>query len=99
MRGIRIVVQSERSPAYLEQRVDAFLDEMKETIEKMPEDEWEAQKEGLKHKWVEKHKNMSEETNSYWPHIDSGYLDFLRRKSLMVSYWVTYNPHFIYHRR
>ncbi|CAL1705686.1 unnamed protein product [Somion occarium] len=79
VRGIRIVVQSERSPAYLEQRVDAFLDEMKETIEKMPEDEWEAQKEGLKHKWVEKHKNMSEETNSYWPHIDSGYLDFLRR--------------------
>ncbi|KAE9383980.1 hypothetical protein BT96DRAFT_842996, partial [Gymnopus androsaceus JB14] len=34
-RGIRIVVQSEKMPGYLESRVEAFLEEMKNTIEAM----------------------------------------------------------------
>lgn len=79
-KGIRIVVQSERTPAYLEQRVDAFLEEIRRLIVDMPEEEWKEQKKGLEQKWLEKYKNMNEETNSFWHHIDTGSLDFLRRK-------------------
>jgi insulysin len=78
--GIRIAVQSERGPAYLESRVDAFLDGMKTVIEEMKDDEFEEQKNGLEKKLTEKVKTVGEETNIFWSHIDSGYLDFYRRE-------------------
>jgi insulysin len=78
--GIRIVVQSERGPAFLEDRVDAFLDGMKAVIEEMGDEEFEEQKHGLERKLTEKVKTVGEETNIFWSHIDSGYLDFFRRQ-------------------
>jgi insulysin len=78
--GIRIVVQSERGPAYLESRVDAFLEGMKTVIEEMKDDEFEEQKNGLEKKLTEKVKTVAEETTIFWSHIDSGYLDFYRRE-------------------
>lgn len=78
--GLRIVVQSERGPMYLEERVEAFLDEMKEKLEEMADAEFKEQQTGLERRWREAAKNLGEETNRYWGHIDSGYLDFLRRE-------------------
>ncbi|KAH8099586.1 Metalloenzyme, LuxS/M16 peptidase-like protein [Cristinia sonorae] len=100
-RGLRIAVQSERVPEYLEERVEAFLEEMKTKIVEMGTEEFEAQRDGVEKKWKENVKNMSEETNRYWPHIDSGYLDFLRRetnvevlksvtKEDVVNFYMTY---------
>jgi insulysin len=77
---MRVVVQSERGPGYLEERVEAFLDGMKGTIEEMSSDEFEEQKAGLTRKWREAPKNLGEEANRYWAHVDSGYLDFFRCK-------------------
>ena len=79
--GLRIVVQSERGPIYLEERIEAFLEHMKGVIEAMSEDEFLEQKAGLERRWTEAPKNLSEEVNRHWAHIDSGYLDFLRRES------------------
>ena len=79
-RGLRVAIQSERAPAYLEERVEAFFEEMKGKILEMEDAEFQDQRDGLEKKWREKAKNMSEETNRFWPHIDSGYLDFLRRE-------------------
>jgi len=76
--GLRIVVQSERGPVYLEERVEAFLDHMKGVIELMTEEEFAGQKSGLKRKWREVAKNLNEEVSRFWAQIDSGYLDFLR---------------------
>lgn len=78
--GLRIVVQSERSPKYCEARVEAFLDTMKKAIEEMSEELFQEQKAGLEKKWREAVKNLAEETAQYNVHIDSGYLDFLRSK-------------------
>ncbi|KDQ61093.1 hypothetical protein JAAARDRAFT_32094 [Jaapia argillacea MUCL 33604] len=78
-KGLRLVVQSEKPPPYLEERVEAFLGGMKKTIEEMSDEEFQEQKKGLERKWTEKPKNIGEETNRYWGHIDSGFLDFLRR--------------------
>ena len=77
--GIRILVQSERHPTYLEERVEAFLDFIKIKLETMPENEFLEQKTGLERKWREGTKNLVEETNRYWAHIESGVLDFYRR--------------------
>ncbi|KAI0062244.1 hypothetical protein BV25DRAFT_1804109 [Artomyces pyxidatus] len=77
--GLHIVVQSERGPVYLEERVEAFLEKMKGVIIEMSEDEFLEQKNGLEQKWREAPKNLAEETQRYWSHIDSGYLDFYRR--------------------
>jgi len=73
------VIQSEKGPAYLESRVDAFLDGMKTVLEEMKDEEFEEQKNGLNKKLTEKAKTVGEETNIFWSHIDSGYLDFFRR--------------------
>lgn len=77
--GLRIVVQSEKDPRYLESRVEAFLVHMREILESMDEAHFEEHKNGLIRKWNEKLKNMNEESNRFWSHIDSGYLDFNRR--------------------
>ena len=84
--GLRIVVQSERGPVYLEERIEAFLEHMKGVIEAMSGDEFLEQKAGLERRWTEAPKNLSEEVNRHWAHIDSGYLDFLRRESSW--YWI-----------
>ncbi|KAI0672916.1 insulin-degrading enzyme [Trametes maxima] len=77
--GIRVVVQSERSPAYLEQRVEAFLREMDEKLQSMPAEEFQENKVALQKRWREAPKNLAEEVNRYWGHIEHGYLDFHRR--------------------
>jgi insulysin len=77
-KGVRIIVQSQRGPGYLEERVEAFLGEMKGTIEEMSKEEFQEQKAGLTRKWTEESKNLGEELSKFWAHIDSGYLDFLR---------------------
>jgi insulysin len=76
--GIRIVVQSEKKPGYLEQRVEAFLDGMKTVIEEMGAEEFEQQKAGLEKKWTEAPKNLREETSKHWTHVGRGTLDFFR---------------------
>jgi insulysin len=74
--GMRIVVQSERGPTYLEERVERFLESMETVILNMDDKEFTDQKAGLEKKWREKHKNLGEELSSYWPHLESGFLDF-----------------------
>jgi insulysin len=83
--GLRIVVQSERGPVYLEGRVEAFLDHMKNVIEFMTDEQFAEQKHGLERKWREVPKNLNEEVGRFWAQIDSGHLDFLRRKCLRRS--------------
>lgn len=82
--GLRIVVQSERGPVYLEERVETFLDHMKGVIERMTDEQFAEQKSGLERKWREVPKNLNEEVAGFWAQIDSGYLDFLRREDLIL---------------
>lgn len=78
--GIGIIVQSERDPLYLEQRVDAFLREMCEKIEAMDDAELLEHKTALQKQWREAPKNLNEEMNRYWLNIEWGYLNFHRRE-------------------
>lgn len=84
--GLRLVVQSERNPAYLEQRVETFLNTMRSKIEDMEPDDFEQFKTGLQQKWTEVIKDLKKERAQFWEHIDSGYLDFLRRVFHLFSF-------------
>ncbi|WFD32379.1 insulysin [Malassezia sp. CBS 17886] len=78
--GFRIIVQSERSAAYLESRIDAFLDQLRAQIERMAPAEFEAHRRSLINKKLEVVKNLNEETNRFWLSIHSGYYDFQHRE-------------------
>jgi len=80
-KGLRIVVQSEKTPGYLEERVEAFLDGMKGTIEAMSDELFAEQRSGLEKKWLEIDKNLADEHSRFAAHINSGHWDFLRRTS------------------
>jgi insulysin len=85
--GIRVVVQSEKSPAYLEERVEVFLDHMKGVIEEeISIEEFREHKVGLQMRWREAHKNLGEEMSSFCVHLNSGHLDFYRRECGDESY-------------
>ena len=90
--GLRIVVQSERSSAYLEGRVEAFLDSMDQKIREMRSGEFHDFKSGLQQRWKEPPKNLAEEVSQYWSQIDSGYLNFLRGECecIVVYIRITY---------
>jgi len=79
-RVLRIVVQSEKKPGYLEERVETFLREMKTKLEDMTDQEFELQKSSLEKKWLEADKNLFEESSRLLSHITSGHLDFLRHE-------------------
>ena len=77
-RGLRIAVQSEKKPGYLEERAEAFLREMKTKLEEMTDEEFGSQKTGLGKKWLEADKNLDDEASRLFKYITSGHLDFLR---------------------
>ena len=83
--GYRVIIQSERTPEYLEERVNAFLALFGKTLADMPADEFESHKKSLINKRLEKVKNLEQEANRYWYHIGSDEYDF-RQKEIEVEY-------------
>jgi insulysin len=76
MIGYMVLVQSERTPEYLESRVDAFLVKFGKDLEKMTAGEFESHKRSLINKRLEKLRNLESETGRLWGHIGSEYFDF-----------------------
>jgi insulysin len=76
MIGYMVLVQSERTPDYLESRVNAFLLKFGKDLEKMATEEFESHKRSLINKRLEKLKNLESETGRFWGHIGSEYFDF-----------------------
>lgn len=74
--GYRFIIQSEKTPEYLESRIDSFLDGFSKTLAAMPDAEFEGHKRSLITKRLEKLKNLDQESSRLWMHIDSEYLDF-----------------------
>ena len=74
--GYRVIIQSERTPEYLEQRINAFLVSLGELIENMPQEEFDGHKRSLVNKRLEKLKNLDQECTRFWNHISSGYFHF-----------------------
>jgi len=74
--GYRFIIQSEKPPEYLEERIDYFLTLYSDTLKNMPDSEFEGHKRSLITKRLEKLKNLDQESGRLWAHIDSERLDF-----------------------
>ncbi|KAK4511212.1 uncharacterized protein ATC70_012426 [Mucor velutinosus] len=74
--AFRLIIQSERDPTYLENRVLEFLESLRDIIADMSEKDYQSQVESLTAEKLEKHKNLWEEGNKYWADIESGYYEF-----------------------
>ena len=81
--GLRFIIQSEKDTVFLENRVEAFLDYMKEFLDKLSEEEYEKHKEGVILKKLEKPKNLHGESSRFWTAVEDGYYDFERREYLI----------------
>lgn len=76
MGGYRVIIQSEKSTADLEERINAFLALFANTLKEMPLDEFESHKKSLINQRLEKVKNLSQECSRFWAHIGSEFFDF-----------------------
>jgi len=78
--GLRVIVQSERSAAHVEERINAFWADYRKTLDEMSEDEFAKYKMAVVNKKLEDHKNMWQESMTLWTQIHSGWLDFGLKK-------------------
>lgn len=74
--GYRIIVQSERSPEYLESRINAFLDGFASVLRAMSEEDFESHKRSIINRQLEKLKNLAQESQRFWSHISNEYFHF-----------------------
>lgn len=58
---MRVIVQSERSAAHIESRVNVFWEEFKSVLASMSDEEFEKYKSAVINKKLEDHKNMWQE--------------------------------------
>ena len=83
--GLGIKIQSTRAPAFLEERVEAFLEAFGKQLAALTDEQFAAHKEGLIVKKLQRVKNLGEETARFWTRITAGHYDFLRRESLSLA--------------
>ena len=74
--GWRILIQSERTPEYLEGRIESFIVSFGKVVEEMSQDDFEGYKVSLINKRLETLKNLGQETSRFWSHICSEFFDF-----------------------
>lgn len=79
--GLRFLVQSEKSPEYLDGRIEAFLTQFGNMLDKMSESEFEGHKRSLIIKRLEKLRNLDQESSLHWAQISTEFYDFEQGQS------------------
>ncbi|WWC92904.1 uncharacterized protein L201_007866 [Kwoniella dendrophila CBS 6074] len=79
--GYSVIVQSEKSTEFVENRIESFLNGLKQTISDMTDDEFEKHKQSLIQKKSEKPKNLSEESKRFWGRVKDRYYEFSKREN------------------
>lgn len=64
-----VLIQSERTPEYLESRIEAFLRGFKKTLADMSPDSFDGFKRSVINDRREKVKNLNQESNRFWGHV------------------------------
>ncbi|XP_033214183.1 insulin-degrading enzyme isoform X2 [Belonocnema kinseyi] len=83
--GLRIIVQSDKHPKYVEERIDKFMESMQEHITKMEDEEFNKHKESLAVQRLEKPKMMGTLSAVFWNEISSQQYNF-DRANIEVAY-------------
>jgi insulysin len=85
VQGLRVIVQSDKSPEYVEGRIEVFLNKMKVMIEDMPDEEFSKHIMALAVKRLEKPKKMAVQNAKYWSEIANSLYNF-NRDEIEVSH-------------
>jgi insulysin len=78
--GLRITVQSNMEPKYIDRRVEAFLAQFGQMLEKMSEEDFAKHKNSLIANRLQKLSNLGQVSARHWGEIESEYYDFELRK-------------------
>lgn len=91
----RVIIQSERTPEYLDERVESFLNGFKKIFDEMSDSDFEGHKRSLITKRLEKMKNLDQESSRHWSHIDGEYFDFELGKSPLLLQALSQSDKFV----
>lgn len=78
VQGLRVIVQSDKHPSYIDQRIEAFLIQVRDMISEMSTEEFERHKEALAAIRLEKPKRLSNLSARFWNEISSQQYHFTR---------------------
>jgi len=76
--GLRVIVQSERHPEFLDQRIDRFLREQVKDLVALTDEEFNKHKTAVTNNRLEKPKSLNARTSKYESEIGSGQYNFER---------------------
>ncbi|VEN56875.1 unnamed protein product [Callosobruchus maculatus] len=85
VQGLRIIVQSDRHPNYLDTRIEEFLENMLTYITEMSDEEFLRHREALARHRLEKPKQLASLSNRFWSEITSQQYHF-DRANVEVAY-------------
>lgn len=74
--GFRFIIQSERTPSYLEERIEAFLRSYRDRLVAMTDAEFDGHKGSLRTRLLEKVKNLGMESARFWQGVEGEMYDF-----------------------
>ncbi|XP_076624911.1 insulin degrading metalloproteinase isoform X1 [Colletes latitarsis] len=83
--GLRIIIQSDKHPRYVEERIDIFLEAMLHHITNMTEEEFDRHKESLATQILQKPKTLIKLSNVFWVEISSQQYSF-DRPNIQTAY-------------
>ncbi|XP_023937741.2 insulin-degrading enzyme [Bicyclus anynana] len=78
VQGLRVIVQSERHPAYLEDRIESFIAGSQDYLEKMTEEEFLKHRSSLAAQRLERPKRLSSKASQLWSEITAQVYNFDR---------------------
>lgn len=79
VKGLLFLIQSDSfDPIYMDERIEEFLVRLRSKIMEMKEEEFQSNIHSLRQIFMEKNKNMGEESNKYWNAICSNHYLFKR---------------------
>ncbi|GLH05411.1 SFRICE_018075 [Gryllus bimaculatus] len=78
VQGLRIIVQSDKHPKYVDQRVEAFVHFIKDYLDNLSDAEFERHKESLAAQRLEKPKRLAALSARFWAEITSQQYNFDR---------------------
>ncbi|KAI9204048.1 Metalloenzyme, LuxS/M16 peptidase-like protein [Polychytrium aggregatum] len=76
MTGLRLIIQSEKHPAYLESRIEDFLTKMRTILSDLSETAYATHVQAVVSRLLEKDKNLGQESSRVWTHVSSHYYNF-----------------------
>jgi insulysin len=84
----RILIQSEKPPSLLEEKIETFLDILRKSIVEMSPEEYASHISSLVLSLSEKSKSLGQEASECSGYIRNGFYDFNSRKSLYIRWLI-----------